>query len=306
MQKTGPLLVATWLLWILATLGLVSWLLWIGGGATEASSWEFFSWIAGPPTAIFVALCAFTVFVFKAVHASKEKESIPWPQKKVNWNWALVCLLGSLVLIVGIAVGGAGQHWAPQLKESRAEQVEAAKNDTETPHVPPNTESPVEETPGDEVDEGPDQRSEEDASDDDSASPSPSPEPASGQESLLNLPTTSSSHRQGTGTVRVAGDTYAQAAHLKECTSCSMEYDLGTDWTTFEAVIGLTDDSDEGAQITFRMYADSAVIETHTLSRGETEAVSIDVEGALHLKLEAERVGSARGVAVWADPTLLS
>lgn len=298
---------ATWLLWILAAFGLVSWLLWIGGGATEASSWEFFSWIAGPPTAIFVALCAFTVFVFKAVRASREKDSTPWPQQKVNWNWALVCLLGSCVLIAGVALGGAGQHWAPQLKESRADQIGAAENGTDDPR---DTEPPVEETTEDatedEGDEGPDQRSGEDPPEDDSTSPSPSAEPvsASDQESLLELPM-SSGHRQATGTVRVAGDTYTESTRLKECLQCSMEYDLGRDWTTFEAVIGLTDDSVEGSQITFRMYADSRVVLTHTLSRGETEEISVDVEGALHLKLEAERVGSARGVAVWADPVVL-
>lgn len=196
----------------------------------------------------------------------------------------------SVLFIGGFIGGGAAQNWALQLKESRAAQI--------VPPVPPeeNTQTPT---------DGPTDDATEDATDKPSKSPSPSSASASEKTSLPNLPTTTSTHRYGTGTVQIAGQTYTQSAHLDRCSLCSVEYVLGTDWTTFEAVIGLTDDSREGAQVTFRMYADSALVHDDTLSRNETEEISIDVEGVLHLKLEAERLDSHGGTAVWADPTLL-
>ena len=59
-----------------------------------------------------------------------------------------------------------------------------------------------------------------------------------------------------------------------------MEYGRGTDRNTFEALIGLADNSREDTQVTCRMYVDSLLVHDHTLSRDETEEISIDVEGA--------------------------
>ncbi|WP_017584194.1 NPCBM/NEW2 domain-containing protein [Nocardiopsis valliformis] len=299
-------LIATGLLWLLATLGLIAWLLWIGGGATEASSWEFFSWVTATPVALFIAWCALATFLTKAIFSSvKMESSTPWPQRQVSWSWASIVLLVSILLILAAVAGGAAQHWALQTKESRADGTDSETIIAGIPTQEPSDSAEGEEAPEDEDAEEPDQRSEEASSDGGSASPTSSPDSAPEEESLLKLETTTSGHRQDSGTMQVAGETYAQTVYLKECVQCSMEYNLGKDWTTFTALIGLSSDSPEGAQITFLMYVDSGDVLSHTLSRGETEEITIDVEGAQYLKLEAERVGPARGVAVWADPTVL-
>ncbi|MDT0331493.1 NPCBM/NEW2 domain-containing protein [Nocardiopsis lambiniae] len=299
MWRTRFFLWATWSLWLLAVLGLAAWLLWIGGGITEAASWEFFSWSAGSLTAIVAVLGTFTVFVLRGTRTPEEEGAPPWPHKRVEWTRAAVCFSLTVVLIGGVLLGGAGQHVAHLLKESVAERTGAAGNGAGNPGTS-ETATPEIDDPSEGTGEGVAVTSSPDDPQEDVSAPvSPSPE----RKSLLGLSRTSSTHHQDTGTVRVGGDTYTEAVHLGSCALCSMEYDLGKDWTTFEATIGLADDSEEGAEVTFRMYADSDPVLSHTLSRGEVEEISIDVAGALYLKLEAERVSSG-GIAVWGDPAV--
>ena len=114
-----------------------------------------------------------------------------------------------------------------------------------------------------------------------------------------------------TGRAQVDGQVYTRAlapgscadAEYRECTGW-VDYDLGRNWTTFTATIGVQDDSRAGAATTFVVHVDDEPVVTETLSLGEPMEIEVDVRDALRLRIEVES-DDYNIHPVWADPTLL-
>ncbi|MFL1432429.1 NPCBM/NEW2 domain-containing protein [Nocardiopsis sp. frass1] len=110
------------------------------------------------------------------------------------------------------------------------------------------------------------------------------------QSRLSQLEVAQSGHHYDTGPATVNGQEYTETVQLRGCANCFVEFDLGRKWTTFEAVVGLSDGSRSDASVTVRVFAGEDLLESHTLGLGESAEISVSVEGALRLRLEAERV----------------
>ncbi|MGW9432769.1 NPCBM/NEW2 domain-containing protein [Streptomyces decoyicus] len=63
------------------------------------------------------------------------------------------------------------------------------------------------------------------------------------------------------------------------------EYNIGRQWPKFRATIGLRDDSPTGGQLSFEIRADGKSIFKRSVSLGQAQDVSLDLNGALRLKL---------------------
>ena len=83
------------------------------------------------------------------------------------------------------------------------------------------------------------------------------------------------------------------------------EYNLGRNWDTFTAVVGLDDNSRSAESVTFSVYVDGEVEWRETATLGETLESEVDVSDVLRLRLEVE-VEDDDVFPIWADPTLFS
>jgi serine/threonine protein kinase len=113
-----------------------------------------------------------------------------------------------------------------------------------------------------------------------------------------------------TGRAQVDGQVYTRALAPGACaeseyTECTgwVDYDLGRNWTTFTAVIGVQDDSRADAATTFVVHVDGEPELTETLGLGEPLEIEVDVRNALRLRLEVESDDYSVH-PVWADPAL--
>ncbi|MEC3891989.1 protein kinase domain-containing protein [Nocardiopsis sp. LDBS1602] len=115
--------------------------------------------------------------------------------------------------------------------------------------------------------------------------------------------------RPETGRADIDGQAYNRALISGFCKTydsrCSgwMDYNLGRDWNTFTATIGVEDSSSSSATTTFLVLVDGEQKVTETLRLGEVKEIEVSVENALRLRVEVESDGT--GVyPVWADPVL--
>jgi hypothetical protein len=90
------------------------------------------------------------------------------------------------------------------------------------------------------------------------------------------------------------------------CGDVTTEFDLGRAYEEFETTVGLTDDSDSGAEVVFTVIGDGEQLETKTLGLGEDAELSVDVTGVLRLELvsaESPCEGET-ATAAWAEPVV--
>ncbi|MFJ9554566.1 protein kinase [Nocardiopsis sp. NPDC101807] len=113
-----------------------------------------------------------------------------------------------------------------------------------------------------------------------------------------------------TGRAQVDGQVYTRALAPGSCaeseyTECTgwVDYDLGRNWTTFTALIGVQDDSRADAATTFIVNVDGEPELTETLGLGEPLEIEVDVRNALRLRIEVESDDYSVH-PVWADPAL--
>ncbi|MFW6639991.1 protein kinase domain-containing protein [Nocardiopsis algeriensis] len=139
--------------------------------------------------------------------------------------------------------------------------------------------------------------------------------PASGESTLLTqmeiVDDDGNYWKPEAGRAQVDGEVYTRAlvpgGHCAdwdntECTGW-IDYDLGRDWSTFTAVIGVQDTSRSGATTTFIVHVDGEQKVTETLRLGETLEIEVDVRDALRLRVEVQSDDDSI-YPVWADPTL--
>jgi hypothetical protein len=81
--------------------------------------------------------------------------------------------------------------------------------------------------------------------------------------------------------------TYASSDYTKPGDLAYWEYNLGRDWESFEAMVGLLDDSSFEQGGRFRIILDGATIWEEDVEFGEAKPIEINVSGGLRLRLEA-------------------
>ena len=111
----------------------------------------------------------------------------------------------------------------------------------------------------------------------------------------------------GEGRAEMDGDSYNRALRTTEgcfrgCVAWA-EYNLGRDWDSFTATIGLDDNSRSGQSVTFAIYLDDEVEWRETATLGEVLDVEVDVSDALRMRLETE-IEADDVMPIWADPTV--
>lgn len=138
--------------------------------------------------------------------------------------------------------------------------------------------------------------------------PSGTPSPdADGPYSLSQLNWVDSEDAWEWGRAEMDGEVHNNALVTEAgCSVCDhwVEYNLSRSWGTFDATVGLDDNSRSGKNMTFTVYADGERVATETVTLGETVDIEADVSGALRLRLEVESDDTDL-VAVWAAPTLV-
>ncbi|MFD7026988.1 NPCBM/NEW2 domain-containing protein [Streptomyces sp. NPDC059917] len=116
----------------------------------------------------------------------------------------------------------------------------------------------------------------------------------------------------GTGSADVNGTPFARSVFLAVDKGSRpqgyAEYDLGRDWRTLTATIGLRDDSPTGCELRFESAADGRTLDSETLGIGESRQVALDVTRALRLKLQVTYASTTDVTqychGVWADARL--
>ncbi|MFI5979806.1 NPCBM/NEW2 domain-containing protein [Streptomyces sp. NPDC051555] len=116
----------------------------------------------------------------------------------------------------------------------------------------------------------------------------------------------------GTGSADVNGNPYARSVFLAvdkgSRAQGSAEYDLGRDWRTLTATIGLRDDSPTGCALRFETVADGRTLDSRTLGIGQSQEITLDVAHVLRVRLQAAYASPADVTrychAVWGDARL--
>ncbi|MDN5857582.1 MAG: protein kinase [Pseudonocardia sp.] len=117
------------------------------------------------------------------------------------------------------------------------------------------------------------------------------------------------------GTLAIDGKTYTHALVDQDCSSPSrprtMEYDLARAYSSFQAVVGMSDDTDSGAEFRIEFFVDGLPQGQLTVKRGKVDPVTLSVRGVLTLKVIVSTVTGAQcdrgypGLAL-GDPQLIS
>jgi hypothetical protein len=88
----------------------------------------------------------------------------------------------------------------------------------------------------------------------------------------------------------------------------SVAYNLGKQWRSLEATVGLRDDSADNQKFQFQALADGHIIYSHEFGLGQSRQVTLNVAGTLRLELvvtiASDYVGPA--YAIWGSATLTS
>ncbi|MBL1094195.1 MULTISPECIES: NPCBM/NEW2 domain-containing protein [Streptomyces] len=87
------------------------------------------------------------------------------------------------------------------------------------------------------------------------------------------------------------------------------EYNIGRRWNKFKATVGLRDDSPTGGKLTFEVSADGKSIYKKTTALGQTQNVTLNLNGALRLKLTVTYSGqdpSNYYYGTWGNAELVS
>lgn len=109
------------------------------------------------------------------------------------------------------------------------------------------------------------------------------------------------------GRAEMNGQTYNRVLRASEgcyggCLTWA-EYNLGRNWDSFTAVVGLDDNSKSGESVTFTVYLDDEPEWRETATLGEVLEVEVDVSDSLRMRLETESEADDV-LTIWADPAL--
>ncbi|MCX5215879.1 NPCBM/NEW2 domain-containing protein [Kitasatospora sp. NBC_00240] len=122
----------------------------------------------------------------------------------------------------------------------------------------------------------------------------------------------SSAYGAENGAATVNGRNYARSVSLRtdrgSIPTNDAEYNLERAWQTLNATIGVRDDSPVGTALTFEAFVDGRPAFTQTLPLGQSQDLSLDVRGALRLKIVVTYATTADTASycygVWGDARL--
>jgi hypothetical protein len=112
------------------------------------------------------------------------------------------------------------------------------------------------------------------------------------------------------GPVKIDGELYESSPYARgdfasPGDGASWDYDLGRDWESFEAMVGLLDDSSFEQGGRFRIILDGSTIWEQDVEFGQAEPVSINVSGGLRLRLEVVSLSEGSIGLGWGGARLL-
>ncbi|MFB8239213.1 NPCBM/NEW2 domain-containing protein [Kitasatospora purpeofusca] len=126
------------------------------------------------------------------------------------------------------------------------------------------------------------------------SSPVPANTPSETQY-LVDLDPLSSSFNVDRGSVDLHGKTFPQSISLRVDKSSipanDAEYTLAGRWKTFDATIGVRDDSPTGGRLTFEVLADGRSVFVKELAKGSSQDLHLAVAGIQTLKLKVSFTG---------------
>ncbi|MEU8549055.1 NPCBM/NEW2 domain-containing protein [Streptomyces roseoverticillatus] len=107
---------------------------------------------------------------------------------------------------------------------------------------------------------------------------------------MVDLDPVSSSYNVDKGSADLRGQTFPQSVSLRvdknSIPANDAEYNTAGRWKSFDATIGVRDDSPAGGRLTFQVFLDGRPLPAHELGIGESRELHIKVTGALRLKLK--------------------
>ncbi len=116
-----------------------------------------------------------------------------------------------------------------------------------------------------------------------------------------------------TDSVDINGQNYPKTVYADGVDTCcfkegdvfTIDYDLGRDYERFNSTIGLSDTSSDGTRWQFDVFVDGTNVASHALGLGESVPVSIDVTGALRLRLAVTNLATEGGaIGAFGDAAL--
>jgi hypothetical protein len=109
------------------------------------------------------------------------------------------------------------------------------------------------------------------------------------------------------GNVHLAGTDFTDSVRAEyQCSNQIFGYALDGKWDTFEATLGVTTDAVADEMYRFEIYVDDVRAgPRYSLTKFDTEQVTVDVTGAVELRLHASFDGvCATGYPAWGDARL--
>ncbi|MFF2206281.1 NPCBM/NEW2 domain-containing protein [Streptomyces sp. NPDC058145] len=92
------------------------------------------------------------------------------------------------------------------------------------------------------------------------------------------------------GSAEINGEQYSQSVAMRADKSSvpfgDAEYNLGRKWHSFDATIGLRDDSPRDAALKFEVFADGEKLHEERMMVGESSEIALKVSGKLRLTLK--------------------
>jgi hypothetical protein len=89
---------------------------------------------------------------------------------------------------------------------------------------------------------------------------------------------------------------------------CYIEYDLSKSFSKLKTTVGLTDDADADASVTFQVLGDGRVLAQGSVALGSPKPIDVDVTGVLRLRLHIVGGGGVfgRSTTAWGSAALYS
>ncbi|MDQ0714008.1 hypothetical protein QFZ55_003460 [Streptomyces luteogriseus] len=114
------------------------------------------------------------------------------------------------------------------------------------------------------------------------------------------------------GSAEINGEQYSQSVVMRADKSYvpygDAEYNLGRKWRSFDAIIGLRDDSPSKAALKFEIFADGERLHNERMEVGESNEITLNVSGKLRLTLKVSYDSSedidTYCYGVWGDARL--
>ncbi|GAA2656905.1 NPCBM/NEW2 domain-containing protein [Streptomyces vastus] len=114
------------------------------------------------------------------------------------------------------------------------------------------------------------------------------------------------------GSAEINGEQYSQSIAMRADKSSvpygDAEYNLGRRWQSFDATIGLRDDSPSESALNFEVFADGERLHEERMKVGESSEIALNVSGKLRITLkvsyDSSEIIDTYCYGVWGDARL--